>query len=105
MGTRRWVRIGIGISSLWIAASAIALASADLRVARLLRYAAFELCDYANHHLCRCGNCWQDVMALAAFADHPLANFGLVALAPMVLLSTCVLAAVAVSRAIARLSG
>jgi CO dehydrogenase/acetyl-CoA synthase alpha subunit len=78
----RWVRIGLGISAAWIASAAIAVAYADIRVARFLRYAAFELCDYVNRYVCRCGNCWRELMDVAAVVDEPLINFSLMALAP-----------------------
>jgi hypothetical protein len=63
----------------------IGLTFADLRVARFLRYSAFEVCDYINYHLCHCGNCWRGVMAVATFVDQPVINFALIALVPVVL--------------------
>jgi hypothetical protein len=57
MRVPRWMRIGLGMSAAWIAGAAIAVTYADLRIARLVRYAAFEVCDYVNHHLWNWGNC------------------------------------------------
>jgi hypothetical protein len=105
MCVKRWVRVATAVSALWIAASTIALMCIDLRIARLLRYAAFEACDYINHYLCRCANCWHDVMAMATFADHTWANFALIAFAPIVLLWVCAAAVLGVGRVITASSG
>jgi hypothetical protein len=78
-------RIGIGLSVVWMLGATIGLTVADVRVARFLRYSAFEMCDYVNYHLCHCNNCWRDVMAVARFVDQPVINFALIALVPIVL--------------------
>jgi hypothetical protein len=89
MHIARWVRIGLAISSAWIVGALVADAYGDIRVARLLRYAAFEVCDYINHYVCHCGNCWQRLMNFASFVDEPVMNLALVALGPIVLAWLC----------------
>lgn len=83
MGVRRWVRIGIGMSAAWIIGAAIAVTYADIRVARFVRYVAFELCDYVNRHVCHCGNCWRELMDFALFVDQAATNLALIALIPI----------------------
>jgi hypothetical protein len=73
----------MGMSAVWIAGAAIAVTYADVRIARLIRYAAFEACDFANHRLCRCGNCWRELMDFASFVDQSVINLALIALAPI----------------------
>ena len=79
----RWACVRMLLSGAWIVAATIGLAFADLRIARFLRYSAFEVCDYINYHVCHCGNCWRDLMVVAAFVDRPVINFALIALAPV----------------------
>jgi hypothetical protein len=76
----------IVVSGVWIVGALSSLAFLDIRVARFLRYSAFEVCDYMNYHVCRCGDCWRDLMNVATFVDHPLTNAALIALAPVMLL-------------------
>jgi len=76
-------RIAVLVSVGWIVAATIGRTFADLRVARFLRYSAFEVCDYVNYHLCHCGNCWRDLMAVAAFVDRPAIDFLIIALIPV----------------------
>jgi hypothetical protein len=76
----------IVISGAWIVGALSSLAFADIRVARFLRYSAFEVCDYINYHVCRCGDCWGDLMNVATLVDHPLTNAALITLAPLALL-------------------
>jgi hypothetical protein len=76
----------IVVSGIWIVGALSSLAFADIRVARFLRYSAFEVCDYVNYHVCRCGDCWRDLMNVATFVDHPLTNAALITLAPVTLL-------------------
>ena len=76
----------LGISGVWIVGVLSSLAFADIRIARFLRYSAFEVCDYINHYLCRCGDCWRDLMKVATFVDHPLTNAALISLAPIPLM-------------------
>jgi hypothetical protein len=78
----------IAVSGVWIVGALSSLAFADIRIARFLRYSAFEVCDYINYHVCRCGNCWRDLMNVATFVDHPLTNAALITLAPVALLSS-----------------
>jgi hypothetical protein len=104
MRIARWARIGMAISAAWIGCALTALTYADIRVARFLRYAAFEVCDYVNHYVCHCGNCWRDVMNVAAFVDQPLMNLALIALAPIVFAWLCAYAALRNSHSIARWS-
>ena len=81
------VRIGMIVAScIWIVGVLISLAFADIRVARFLRYSAFEVCDYINYHVCRCGDCWRDLMSVAALVDHPLINAALISLIPVALM-------------------
>lgn len=89
-----WKRLGLLLSGGWIIVASIVLTSADLRIARFLRYSAFEVCDYVNYYLCHCGNCWRDLMAVAAFVDRPLVNFALIALTPVLLAWICTIVAV-----------
>ena len=105
MRVPRWVRIGMGMSAAWIASAAMAVTYADIRVARLLRYAAFEVCDYVNRHLCNCGNCWRELMDFASFVDQPVINFALIALAPIGVAWACVCAAVGMYHAVGGSSG
>ena len=74
------------VSGVWIVGVLTSLAFADIRVARFLRYSAFEVCDYINYHVCRCGDCWRDLMNVAWFVDHPLINAALISLAPVALI-------------------
>ena len=85
----RWARLSMLLSGAWIVAATIGLTFADLRIARFLRYSAFEVCDYINYHLCHCGNCWRDLMVVAAFVDRPVINFALIALAPVIFARVC----------------
>jgi hypothetical protein len=73
----------MGMSAAWIAGAAIAVTYADLRIARLVRYATFEVCDFANHRLCQCGNCWRVLMDFASLVDQSVINLALIALAPI----------------------
>ena len=76
----------IVVSGVWIVGALSSLVFADIRVARFLRYSAFEVCDYINYHICRCGDCWRDLMNMATFVDHPLTNAALITLVPVALL-------------------
>jgi hypothetical protein len=76
----------IVVSGAWIVGVLTSLAFADIRVARFLRYAAFETCDYINYHVWRCDDCWRDLMNVAWFVDHPLINAALISLAPVALI-------------------
>ena len=76
--------IGLIVSAAWIVGTVI-LVFADIRVAKLLRYSAFEVCDYINYHFCYCGNCWRNLMKAAEFVDYPVVNFVLLSLTPIVL--------------------
>ena len=87
-----------------MAGAIIGQAYGDVRIARFLRYSAFEVCDYINYHLCHCGNCWQNLMKVAAFVDQPLINFALIALAPIALGWLCAYVALRISHAAAGLS-
>jgi hypothetical protein len=77
--------IGLIVSAAWITGTVIWLTFADMRIARFLRYSAFEVCDYINYHMCHCGNCWRDLIKAAEFVDHPLINLALISLMPIVL--------------------
>ncbi len=83
IGGRR--RNELFISAAWIAAAVTSLIFADFRVARLLRYSAFEVCDYVNHYVCHCGNCWSHLMKTAEIIDHALINLALTLLSPVAL--------------------
>ena len=76
-------KISLIVSAAWIGATMILLTFADMRVARFLRYSSFEVCDYINYHVCRCGNCWRDLMKAADIVDHPLINLALISLVPI----------------------
>ena len=78
-------RIGLIVSAAWVVGMVTSVTLADIRVARFLRYSAFEVCDYINYRLCHCGNCWRIVMNFASFVDHPLINLALIVVAPIVL--------------------
>jgi hypothetical protein len=80
-----WRSIGLIVSAAWIVGTLIGLAITDIRIAKLLRYSAFEVCDYVNYHLCYCGNCWRNLMKAAEFVDYPVVNFVLISLTPVVL--------------------
>jgi hypothetical protein len=105
MSAPRWVRIGIGISAAWVAGAVIAAMFGDIRIARLLRYSAFEVCDYVNHHLCDCGNCWRQLMDFASLVDDALMNVALIALAPIAVAWAGACAAVGICRAVGGLRG
>src|SRR5215470_13162211 len=81
----------IVVSGVWIVGALSSLVFADIRVARFLRYSAFEVCDYINYHVCHCGNCWRDLMKAADIVDHPLINLALISLVPtpFLWLGTC----------------
>jgi hypothetical protein len=76
-------RIGLIASAAWMVGMVILVTFADIRVARFLRYSAFEVCDYINYRLCHCANCWRNVMNFASFVDHPLINLALIVVAPL----------------------
>ena len=76
----------IVVSGAWIVGVLASLAFADIRVARFIRYAAFEVCDYINYRMWRCGDCWRDLMNVAWFVDYPLVNAALISLAPVALI-------------------
>lgn len=63
--------------------AAIFLRYADIRAAKFLRNSAFEICDYVNHHLGHYGNCWHDVMNVAAYVDDGWTDIAMVSLAPI----------------------
>lgn len=105
MRVARWVRIGMGMSAAWIAGVAIAVVYADARIARLLRYAAFEVCNYVNRHLSLWENCWRELMDFASFVDQPVINIGLIAIVPIAMAWACVCAAVVIYRAVGSSSG
>jgi hypothetical protein len=88
----------MGMSAAWMAGAMIAVTFADVRIAQLLRYAAFEVCDYVNHHLCHCGNCWRELMDVASFVDQPAINLLLIVLAPIVVAWSAAWAAVGLYR-------
>ena len=101
MGMPGWARFGMLASGAWLVGAIIGQAYGDVRIARFLRYSAFEVCDYINYHLCHCGNCWQNLMNVAAFVDHPFINLALIAAAPIVLAWSCAYAALRISHLVA----
>jgi hypothetical protein len=82
-------RFGVGLTVVWIVSTIIALTIADFRVARFLRYSAFEVCDYVNYHVCYCGNCWRGMMNAATVVDGPVINFTLIVVVPIGLAWLC----------------
>ncbi len=105
MRVPQWLRIGMGMSAAWIAGVAIAVALADIRIARLLRYAAFEVCDYVNHQLSLWGNCWRELMDFASLVDQPIINLALIALVPIAVSWVGACAVVGIYRVVGGSSG
>ncbi len=79
----RWKLAGLAASAGWIVGAAIYLQYTDIRAAKFLRNAAFEICDYVSHRLIAYANCWADLTKIAASLDNVWASLALLSLAPV----------------------